>query len=539
MLAQAWGRFLAEVARVPIFGLAGSGNFELLAAFTEAGGEYVPATHESSAVAMATGWALASNRVGVASIHQGPGFTNSLTALFDAAKGRVPLVLIVPELSGSKAHQWIDQGAILRNSGIPLRVVAIREAADSLQELDATLARAMNEREVQVVTLPIALFHEPTRTLVRSSGSKIREVDSRLDVSTAADMIMKCKKPFIVAGRGVMWSGAAPSLAALAELLEAPIGTTAPVHGLFAESPWSIGIIGGLANQATVHVAQEADLIIAVGTSLDDWSTAGGRLFGSHTPVININTDAELTPREFLVEADAGQALKELLRAIPVIKSSGWGRQAVSRAQATPSATRIPTDDTRGLDPRRLLAELDESLPATRIVCLDSGHFIALATIYLTRMSGPKFLFGQDFQSVGLGLSHAIGAALAEPGTLCVAVVGDGGASMAFLELFTAIERKIPLLVVIINDAAYGAEVHDFRPLGLPVGIAQFAIRDWAEIARSMGAEGQTITDTSQLRHLHDWLVDPHGPLVLDCRVDPDVSAMSVLSEEGKAEWAH
>ena len=191
------------------------------------------------------------------------------------------------------------------------------------------------------------------------------------------------------------------------------------------------------------------------------------------------------------------------------------------------------------MDPRRLLAELNDILPAERIVCLDSGHFIALATIYLTRLARPRYLFGQDFQSVGLGLSHAIGAALAEPNSLCVAIIGDGGASMSFMELCTAVERGIPVLVIVVNDAAYGAEVHDFRPLGLPVGIAQFAVRDWAGIARAMGAQANTITELSQLDCIHSWAANPEGPLVLDCRVDPDVSAMSVLSEEGKAEWSH
>jgi thiamine pyrophosphate-dependent acetolactate synthase large subunit-like protein len=206
---------------------------------------------------------------------------------------------------------------------------------------------------------------------------------------------------------------------------------------------------------------------------------------------------------------------------------------------AEPAASRIPAYDADGLDPRRLLAELNDILPAERIVCLDSGHFIALATIYLTRIARPRFLFGQDFQSVGLGLSHAIGAALAEPESLGVAIIGDGGASMSFMELLTAVERGIPVLVIVINDAAYGAEVHDFRPLGLPVGIAQFATRDWAEIARAMGADAVTITEVSQLQFISEWAKSRGRPLVLDCRVDPQVSAISVLSEEGKAEWAH
>jgi thiamine pyrophosphate-dependent acetolactate synthase large subunit-like protein len=343
----------------------------------------------------------------------------------------------------------------------------------------------------------------------------------------------------IIVGRGAMWSAASTKIAALADRLEAPIGTTAPVHGLFSTSPWGIGIVGGLASQATMLVAQEADLVIAVGTSLDDWSTAGGRLLSSETPVISINPDSETDRKGIALQADARQALERVLEALPAVNSSGWGREAVARVLAEPAALRIPDYDAHGLDPRRLLAELNDILPAERIVCLDSGHFIALATIYLTRIARPRFLFGQDFQSVGLGLSHAIGAALAEPESLCVAIIGDGGASMSFMELCTAVERGIPVLVIVINDAAYGAEVHDFRPMGLPVGIAQFATRDWAAIARAMGADALTITEISQLHGIRGWVENPGRPLVLDCRVDPEISAISVLSEEGKAEWSH
>ena len=110
---------------------------------------------------------------------------------------------------------------------------------------------------------------------------------------------------------------------------------------------------------------------------------------------------------------------------------------------------------------------------------------------------------------------------------------------MSFMELCTAVERGIPVLVIVINDAAYGAEVHDFRPLGLPGGIAQFATRDWAAIARAMGADALTITEVSQLHGIRGWVENPGRPLVLDCRVDPEISAISVLSEEGKAEWSH
>jgi len=191
-----------------------------------------------------------------------------------------------------------------------------------------------------------------------------------------------------------------------------------------------------------------------------------------------------------------------------------------------------------GLDPRLLLAELDQLLPAHRRLVLDSGHFIALAAMYLTTTDGPHLLFGQDFQSVGLGLAKAIGAASATDDRLTVAIIGDGGAAMSLLEIATAVDLQLPLLVVIINDAAYGAEVHDFQPLGVDVSVAQSTLRDWAGVAAALGATARCVRSIADLELLRTWLVSPQGPLVLDCQVDPAVDATSVMTAEGLAEWS-
>ena len=110
---------------------------------------------------------------------------------------------------------------------------------------------------------------------------------------------------------------------------------------------------------------------------------------------------------------------------------------------------------------------------------------------------------------------------------------------MSLLELHTAIDLELPILVVVMNDAAYGAEVHDFRPRGIPVAIAQFPLRNWAGLAKSMRAEGVIIHRLPDIDQILPWLASRRGPLLLDCRIDPDVSAMSVLTQEGRAEWAH
>jgi thiamine pyrophosphate-dependent acetolactate synthase large subunit-like protein len=145
--------------------------------------------------------------------------------------------------------------------------------------------------------------------------------------------------------------------------------------------------------------------------------------------------------------------------------------------------------------------------------------------MYLRVPDEHGFVFPQAFQCVGLGLGTAIGAAIARPDRLSVAAVGDGGMLMALPELETLGRLKPNLLVVVYNDAAYGAEVHHFRPLGWPVELAQFPPTDFAALAEAAGCRGLTVRGRDDLSAVEAWLAAPDRPLVLDAKVDPDICA--------------
>src|ERR687892_2589189 len=121
------------------------------------------------------------------------------------------------------------------------------------------------------------------------------------------------------------------------------------------------------------------------------------------------------------------------------------------------------------MDPRTLSIRLDDLLPRDRLVAIDSGHFMGWPAMYVDVPDPQGFVFTQAFQSIGLGLASAIGAAVAQPDRLTVAALGDGGALMAAGELETAARLRLPLLAVVYNDPAYGAEVHHFGPDGQPL----------------------------------------------------------------------
>ena len=184
----------------------------------------------------------------------------------------------------------------------------------------------------------------------------------------------------------------------------------------------------------------------------------------------------------------------------------------------------MPQSETPGvLDPRTFSIALDDLLPAQRTVVVDSGAFMGWPSMYLRVPDAAGFVFPQAFQCVGLALGNAIGAAIARPDRLTVAALGDGGALLSLPEFETLGRLGLPILVVIYDDAAYGAEVHHFAPMGEAVDLAQFPDTDFAALARAAGCHGLTARSLEDLGPLREWLAAPERAFVLDAKVDPTI----------------
>jgi len=183
------------------------------------------------------------------------------------------------------------------------------------------------------------------------------------------------------------------------------------------------------------------------------------------------------------------------------------------------------------IDPRELSRRLDQLLPAERVVSVDSGNFMGYPSAYLRVPDEHGFCFTQAFQSIGLGLASGIGAALAQPHRLAVVGIGDGGFLMGVAELETLVRIGIPAVVVVYNDAAYGAEVHHFSAKDAPgdspvdLGAVTFPDTDLAALARGFGAEGITVRTPADLDRLQEWAQAPRGVLVVDAKIASDGGA--------------
>jgi thiamine pyrophosphate-dependent acetolactate synthase large subunit-like protein len=315
------------------------------------------------------------------------------------------------------------------------------------------------------------------------------------------------------------------------------VATSAVANGLFHDDPWSLGISGGFASPLAAELISGADLIVGWGCALNMWTMRHGRLIGPGATVVQVDVEQSALgadrPIDLGVLGDAGQTARDLHAELTRRGHTGKGYRSQELRGRIADQVRwrdVPFADLSSeerIDPRRLSARLDELLPAERIVAVDSGNFMGYPSAYLSVQDEYGFCFTQAFQSIGLGLATAIGAALARPDRLTVAAVGDGGFLMSVAEMDTLVRLGLPMVVVVYNDSAYGAEVHHFTDsTDDELATVRFPETDIAAIGAGFGATGLTVRTESDLTGVSDWLAgDRSTPLVIDAKIASDGGA--------------
>jgi acetolactate synthase I/II/III large subunit len=530
---QAVGQGLAETGTDHVFGLLGSGNFAVANSLVACGAKFFATRHETAAVTMADAYSRVSGKLGVCTVHQGPGVTNAMTGLAEAAKSRTPVLLLAAETAASAIHSnfRIDQ------AGLVLSVDAICERLNDPRTAVADALRAAHratvERRPVVLMMPLDIQAEECKPPddVRRAVLPPPVRPSEKAVAEVAETIGKARRPLILAGRGAVLSNAGESLQRLGDLTGALLSTSAVANGLFAGSPWSLGISGGFATPLAVELIAQADVVLAFGTSLNMYTTRHGRLISAEAIVIQVDDDPAALGAHHRIDVpvvgDVGETVQALRAAVgPSV--SGWRTPQLADRIRGGTWLAQPYEDggtSETIDPRTLSIALDELLPGDRAVAVDSGHFMAYPPMYLRVDGADAFVFTQGFQSIGLGLASALGAAVARPDRITVAALGDGGALMAAPEFETVARLGLPVLILIYNDAAYSAEVHHFGPLGQPVDLVKFPDTDFAAIGRSVGLSGITVRRRTDLDQVREWAVRPRPGLVIDAKVEPTVVA--------------
>ncbi|HEY3258745.1 MAG TPA: thiamine pyrophosphate-dependent enzyme, partial [Pseudonocardiaceae bacterium] len=311
------------------------------------------------------------------------------------------------------------------------------------------------------------------------------------------------------------------------------IATSAVAKGLYREEAFYLDVCGGFASPLTAELVQGADVVVAWGCSLSMWTTRHGALIGPDATVVQVDLDADAIGANRLVDlgvlGDVGTtaAAVENLLNDRGHNSDGYRsdllRARIARENRWRDVPYRDESDGRRIDPRTLSLALDDLLPRERVLAIDSGNFMGYPSMYLSVPDDDGFCFTQAFQSIGLGLATAIGAALARPDRLPVAALGDGGALMSIAELDTAVRLGLPLVIVIYDDEAYGAEVHHFGPDGHALDTVVFPPTDIASIARGFGCDGVLVRTVADLGVVADWLHGPRSrPILIDAKVVSD-----------------
>jgi acetolactate synthase I/II/III large subunit len=530
-VAEVVGAALVEAGIDHVFGVVGSGNFHVTNAMVAAGARFVAARHEGGAATMADAFARTTDKPAAVTVHQGCGLTNAMTGITEAAKSRTPVVVVAAESTEPRSNFYVDQPALARAVGaLSFRVddpdTAAQVAGDAVRT-------SVTTRRTVLLNLPLAVQALEARS-GSSPGSRWElsggefpprpRTSPTSAVNRLAEAVRRAERPVFVAGRGAR--GAGPAVAEAAGRAGALLAESAVAKGLFADDPWSLGVSGGFASPGAAELIRGADLVVGWGCALNMWTMRHGTLIAPDATVVQVDDteDALGAHREltFGVHGDVGTTALALTTALP--GRTGYRTDDVRRRlDAGITWATEPYDDLGGggrIDPRTLSRDLDALLPDDRVVAVDSGNFMGYPAAYLGVRDHHSFCFTQAFQSIGLGLATAIGAAVASPGRLTVAALGDGGALMSAMELETVVRLGLDLIVVVYDDHAYGAEVHHFAHAGAPLDTVVFPDTDIAAIGRGFGFDAVTVRSPADLDAVRSWLdAGRQRPMLVDAKV--------------------
>ncbi|MCB4770410.1 thiamine pyrophosphate-binding protein [Ancylobacter sp. Lp-2] len=516
LLARA---YYAEGVRAH-FTLMGDGNMHWAIALSEREGvQTIHARHEHCACGMAIGYAIATGEVGVASVTLGPGFTQTMTALTTAARAHVPMVLFTGEMpvnpeNAKWYNQGLDQAPLALATGA--EYISARSLGRLLPSVREAFYKARTERKPVVLGIPFDLQKQRVQVEAYRPSTDFLPRLHPLPPAAAAvgevvERIRSSRHPIIIAGRGVVSSDAGDAVRALAQRSGALLSTTLPARGLFDDDPFNLGIAGGFSGPAAREEFGRADLVIAIGASLTSYTADGGSLFPDAF-VVQIDANPVglkdgVASADLYVRSDAREAAEAICAQLD---RDGDAADDEPRARTGDVVSRIQEYSTHRdaypevagtVDPRDFISELDDVLPKDWDIVSGTGH-CAYFHSQMKNRRPENYHVIREFGAIGNGLSIAIGVAVAKGTDRVILIEGDGSLIMHIQELETIKRQGIKLLICVLNDGAYGAEIHKLRAEGIDESSAVFGRTDFASIAEGFGLRGRTVTSAGELAEL-------------------------------------
>jgi acetolactate synthase-1/2/3 large subunit len=521
-----------------VFGYPGGVLLPLYDVIYDSDLKHILVRHEQCAAHAADGYARASGKVGVCIGTSGPGATNLVTGIATAYMDSSPVLAIAGQVStpliGNDAFQEVD------TLGMTMPITKHNFQAMHADEIPGLIKSAFYiagtgrpgpvlldlPKDVQVEELD----YEKAQ-VIDLPGYKPTKKGHPLQVKRAAELILNSEKPVILAGGGVILSGASEELLKLSEIINAPVATTLMGKGAFPEDhPLALGMLGMHGRKSSNFVVDDCDCLIAIGCRFSDRTTGSIPKFAENAKIVHIDVDpAEIGKNVDInvpIVGDAKIIMTSLIKTISQTKNPGQNTLAWRKHIVNFKKTCIPrlSFDDIPLKPQQVIKEISDAVTDDTIVTTDVGQNQMWMAHYFTSKIPRTFLSSGGLGTMGFGFPAAIGAKVAKPDTDVVAVCGDGGFLMVCQDLATIKEYDIPVVVCILDNRYLGM-VAQWQKLFYNERMSHTKlgeVPDFVKLAESFGIKAERVEKPGQMRETLKEALLADEPAVIDVTIDPE-----------------
>lgn len=482
---------------------------------------------------MAEAYAKASGKVGVCMATRGPGATNLSIGLHTAMQDSTPLVALIGQVERPfkerEAFQEVDFAAYF--SHLCKWAVEI----DSAERIPELLHRAFYvARSGRPGPVVVSLPHDMLEDVIDYKEGTIVEAEvpeaSDATVQKVLDQLSQAKQPIIIAGGGVIASGAQNELAALAEKLQVPVASAFRRFNVLAnDHPHYAGWLGFGLDPSLVRYIQNADLVLSVGTRFSQITTQDYTLLNEESKLIQVDISPDSIGKAYSADmgivSDAKKFLQKCLETAEPVKDAKREQLVQERHEAylafsTPPA---PSESGNFAEMNAVMADVMSEVPDNSILTSDAGNFYGWLARYF-RFSDEKQYIGPTSGAMGYGLPAAIGAKAACPDKTVISFSGDGGFMMTLVELETAVRGNLPVVAIVVNNNMYGTiRAHQENHFPGRVMATPLTNPSFAEVAKQFGCEGETVQANEEFLPVFRRALQSDKPFVIEVQTDPNI----------------
>ena len=522
-----------------IFGLPGGANLPIYDALVDSKIRHILVRHEQSAAHMADGYARIKRKAGVCFATSGPGATNLVTGIATAYSDSSPIVAVTGQVAipmiGKDAFQEIDIIGITN----PCTKYAFqpKHASEIPEMVKKSFYIAESGRPGPVlIDIPKDVQQQITK-IEFPEYIKVRGYNPVVDpdfseINKACEMLLKAEKPIIMAGGGVILSGAFSELQTLAELLSIPVVSTFKGKGAFPENHLlALGPIGMHGHAEANRMILEADCIVAVGARFSDRTVGRFDEFGKDINVIHFDIDpAEIGKNKSVNAAVIGDVKSSLRTLIKMIPKTFKSNEEISKQWLNRKKELVSyyvdnlKDYSREITAKKSLKKLRELLPSNGIVTTEVGQCQMWASLHFDVISPGTFFSSTGLGTMGFGFPASIGAKAARKSVPVVDIAGDGSFNMTENSLAVSVLEDLPVIVFILNNYMLGMVAQWQRTFynRRYSGVHLKNCPDYCKIAEAYGAQGFRVQSMEELERAIKTAVKSDIATVIDIPIDPN-----------------